>query len=121
MATITSLKLWSNARIIPSKNFKIDSIDDYLTNNTTSANNLEFTNIMFMKEIQLLEFDKGIVADQLSLTDESKSSWDYATITITENGNTKFKGYYFITKKTWSSSNSIKLHFVFCISTFCDL
>lgn len=112
MATSTSLKLWSNSRIVPSRNLKIDDIDLYLTNNTTSANNLEFTNIMFMKEIQLLEFDKVIVADQLTLIDASQYSWDYATITITDNGTTKFKGYYFITKKTWSSTNSIKLHFI---------
>lgn len=114
MAISTSLKLWCNAKIIPSRNLKIEYLDNYLNANTNASYNKTFSNIMFFKEIQSLEFDKVIEADQLNLQDKYDYSWDYATITIYDSANqvNVFKGYYFITKKTWTSTASIKLHFV---------
>ena len=114
MAITTSLKLWCNSKIIPSRNLKMEYLDNYLTANTNSTYNKTYTNIMFFKEMQSLEFDKVIDTDQLNLQDKYDYSWDYATITIYDSSNAVniFKGYYFITKKTWSSTNSLKLHFV---------
>lgn len=114
MAITTSLKLWCNAKIIPSRNLKIEFLENYLNANTNEAYNKTFTNIMFFKEIQSLEFDKVIDADQLNLQSKYDYSWDYATISIVDTATTEsiFKGYYFITKKTWTSTSSLKLHFV---------
>lgn len=112
MAFTCKLMLWANSKIMPSRNLKIERLDQYLLANTSQFSK-EINDLMFVKEMQQLEFDKVIDLDQYSLGDKWKYSWDYATISMTDSTTGGiFRGYYFITKKTWVSSHAVKLHFV---------
>lgn len=107
---MSTLTLYYNSKIRPSKNFKIDEINSYLSNLTKST----MSDFQYIKMNENLEFDKVVTLGQINLSIATAYNIDYASVTQND---TTF--YYFITEKRWTSTSSIKLHFVLdTINTF---
>lgn len=101
---MSQVKLYKNSKIIPERNFKVDSIEDYLT----SLDVLTFDDVQYLK-LQQIEFDVKLDVSQLYLDYNSLYSYNYAR--IVEGDLTKVL-YYFITKKEWKSKSTIAIHLV---------
>lgn len=99
----SNVDLYYESKILPEKNFEIDSIADYLAE--LDQDNIEdFQYIKHERNIQI-----KIDISQTNLNYITSNDIDYVGIQNYVNGNSEAMVYYFVINKTWRSKNTILL------------
>ena len=108
----STLVLYKNCKIIPSKNFKVDDIGIYLNTLTKET----ITDFQYVK--QAMNVSITVNMSQTALTYDSENNNNYVSI---KNGTTGTLVYYFVKNKVWTAENTLKLDLLMdTINTFND-
>lgn len=99
--TTSTWKLYKNSKILPDKNFKVDSLEDYLETLTKE----EFLKMQHIKHGLSISVD--INKTQATL-DFFNSANNYNYISIQNVGDDTYPCYYFILRKVWLSNGAIR-------------
>ena len=103
--TTSTWKIYKNTNILPDKNFKVDSLEDYLSS-LSSSNKEELTKMQYIKHSLSLVVD--VAKPQASLDFFSNTN-NMNYMSIQNVGEDTYCVYYFILRKIWLSSGAIRL------------
>lgn len=108
----STLNIYSNCKIIPSKNFKVDFIENYLAT-LSKATILDFQYVKHSLQVQI-----KVDMSQTGLTFTSEFNANYVSI---KNGTDGTIVYYFVKNKRWLSEHTIAFDlFMDTINSFND-
>lgn len=98
---MATLILYKNSKIIPTENYIVDSIEDYLNSLTKET----ILNFQYIKHAFALSIKLNKSQSTLNFFDDSNNI-NYVSI---QNTNDTYPSYYFVIKKTWISEETISL------------